>query len=268
MQTPLADPITTASQILVESPSQFELHQLLRLTRNQRSANAMRIAIAATTPSRSEVLSAVDEGDRTEVGVNPSVIPGDCPESLHHDLIELMHAVWRIANPFSCPQSEQEFVTELRACGGLGGESGLPGAFSAYYAGLIRRGASSDLECILTDYFGVPVQFVTQTPRCAELRIGPIDWDDYLEFLPGESSCAWRSLRQLLFDLIPAGPQMDVVLILRADQVPACVPDALGSCVGIAAWPLDGRADDDVSMKYSVMEDESHVDSPDRTAGN
>jgi len=150
----------------------------------------------------------------------------------------------------------------------------------AFYTGLLglQPRSADGLRNILEDYFGVPVvveQFVgswqslSASDQCAvgggfgfseqlgvgvvagdaiwdrqsriRLQLGPLDQQQYLEFLP--SGCAWQPLRALAAFYCGIHVEIEVQLILKQDQVPRCElgdQSAGGPRLGWFTWMKSG----------------------------
>lgn len=159
-----------------------------------------------------------------------------------------------------------------------------------YYGGLLglNTRSAAALEQILSDYFEVPagiVQFVgawyplDESGQChvgeesgasgqlgcgavvgdeiwdrqsrIRMRLGPLTLQQYREFLPGGP--AWEELRAIARFFTRNEFDIEVQLVLRRDQVPACelgeeAPDApqLGWCTWMKSAPLNRDPDDTV----------------------
>jgi hypothetical protein len=253
--TPLARRLKTARQLLRRKPRQFELHQALRLLQESDPERPIRITVADQTPVENAVLGAEfpTRRESARIVVNPAVIPaGTTPDSLC-EAVSLLHAAWVMAHPFAVTggPEEMQFIREAQGFSGVPHEPSFPDLERAYFAGPFRRGGTFDLVRLCADYFGVPVRYETTSERGGNLRIGPVGWEEYVEFLPGEGS-AYVALRNLVSRLVPIGLEISVLLILRAGDVPACRPGSHGAHVGLAAWPQDGHKSDDVETIYDL----------------
>jgi type VI secretion system protein ImpH len=154
-----------------------------------------------------------------------------------------------------------------------------------FYSGLLahRPRCAAGLESLLQDYFQVPVavqqfhgRWLQFTPEnqsrlgirrgnCQlganlvlgervwdvqgriRIRLGPLDYEQFVQFLPDRGPCRERKSMFLLTHLgrLYAGTEFDlaVQLVLRADQVPECRLDAAnpnGARLGWNTW-LHGR---------------------------
>lgn len=174
--------------------------------------------------------------------------------------------------------------------GGLADRQSVTDDALVFYAGLIgQRPMSASALCqILSDYFQVPVdveQFtgawyaLDRPTQCefqesdtaseqlgygavvgdevwnqqsrARLRVGPLDLERYLDFLP--SGTAYEPLRTLTKLLVSDQIDFEVQLILKREDVPACglgveegTPPQLGWITWIKSAPLRADLDDTI----------------------
>jgi type VI secretion system protein ImpH len=152
-----------------------------------------------------------------------------------------------------------------------------------YYAGLFahRRRHAAGLEELLCGYFGAPVAVIQFVGRWLSLgaggrsrlgargmnnqlrvnlsvgsrvwdeqgkfrlRVGPLSYDRYVQFLPGRP--AFRALVEIAG--FYAGPEyeFDVQLVLKADDVPRCRLGAAPACAQLrrTSWLMGREATDD-----------------------
>lgn len=156
---------------------------------------------------------------------------------------------------------------------GLQQRQQVPDDSLLYYCGLlgIETRSASAFRAILSDYFDAPVeieQFVgawypaDADTQCAvgeergaseqlgmgaivgdavfdqqsrvRIRLGPLDYAQYREFLPGGD--AWRALRSITGFFARGEFDVEVQLILRRDEVPACELDGGGEGAPRLGW--------------------------------
>ena len=163
-----------------------------------------------------------------------------------------------------------------------GGEQVISDDALLYYSGrlLAENGSAESVGAVLTDYFGLPVEVVqfqgrwialplssqtSMTPQgrnCGlgtsavsgsrvwdqtsliRIRVGPLTRSQFDEFLPGESKL--EVLSEWVRRLVGAELDVDVQLVLRAEDVPLCAFDATApSALGRNTWSKSSAFDHD-----------------------
>ncbi|MFO0852659.1 MAG: hypothetical protein U0871_29475 [Gemmataceae bacterium] len=232
MSTVLARRLKSARRLLAESPGRFEVHQLLRVLlradpdREPEVVAAERPGgMAVTPPTRSTP---------ARVEIDPTTMPANTALA--------RYLVWELAHPFAAAErnapSGEAFIREAAACAGMPRHPGLPVEFMASAAGAIRRGGAG-LAAVCEEYFGVPAA-LEPVPDGAGLRVGPLGLNEYLGFAAVDGE-AWKHLTAWAELLLGPGVRLCVRLVLKADEVPACVPGRVGATPGLTAWPLPER---------------------------
>jgi hypothetical protein len=263
MVTPLARRPKSVRRTFTECANRFELNQALRLF--SRAGLPVRALAGPTAAGGAGEVVAVRLGrgrQQSEVIVAGSALPptvrAEGADAVN-EFVRARHAAWVATHPalsaeLETPAADTPFAQQLRAIaavdfGGWGHE------FAAFAAGAFRRGSAPDLEAACSEYFGVPVQLDAESVTIARLRVGPLTFAEYLEFHPDEGGSALAALLALAGVFLGPAAAPDVLLIVRADEVPACLPGTDGAIVGLACWPHEGGRSRDADVEYLIRND-------------
>lgn len=255
MGTPLARRLKPISRKVIESPARFKLNQLLRLF--DRAGVPVRTVVDPSPICRMGEVVSVRPARRkqpAELTVTSSALPlAICSGGAEavEEYIRTRHAAWVMGHPALATEvtkgaDKTTFARQLHALANVPG-SGVPEEFLAHAAGAFRRGNSHDLEAACSEYFGVPIRLEPESGARARIRVGPLTFAEFLEFLPSVGGLALTDLHALAGAFLSEMPPPDVLLIVRADEVPRCMPNTAGATVGVACWPHTGgrtRRDD------------------------
>ena len=169
------------------------------------------------------------------------------------------YAAWVAAHPAlsaeeQTPAADTPFARQLRAAAAAEVGEGVR-EFVAFAAGAFRRGGAADLEAACSEYFGVPVRLEARSATTARLRVGPLTYAEYVEFHPGEGGTALAALLALAGVFLGPAAAPDVLLTVRADEVPPCLPGTDGATVGLACWPHEGGRGREEDVEYLIRND-------------
>ena len=78
-----------------------------------------------------------------------------------------------------------------------------------------------------------------RTNEC-QLKIGPLDYETFSKLLPGES--LYISLKEMVANLFSASIQVNVLLMLRADEIPCARIGGSKTRLGLNAWFINHQA--------------------------
>jgi predicted component of type VI protein secretion system len=150
-----------------------------------------------------------------------------------------------VAEPWRTVSRHDSFASDILNL--LGPEIGaavaaglLPSDVFVRNAGLFLDAPTPEgLELLLTDALGSPT-WVESRGRKGRLRLhlGPLNADRFRAFRPPHG-LLWSAIVQLTLLYVGDAPSFDVRLILRADDVPDCVPDSDEACPDWGCWLKD-----------------------------
>jgi hypothetical protein len=258
MATPLARRLKSARRLFVERPEEFELHQLLRLLRRADGRPMDTTLVrdgAGATPAVRHVTSP-KRATPAAMEVDAGLLPVACDDGQAGDVVAFLQDVWEIANPFAVGErgadGADQFVQEACAFAGVATRHDIEPGYLAHAAGSFRRRGAADVAAVCADYFDVPVRFEPVNGRRGRLRVGPVTFAEYAEFLSDEDDLAVRKLFALAAALLGPAIDIDAVFVLKADEVPPCVPGTIGATVGLTAWPRQGRTPHRDDMEHTI----------------
>jgi Type VI secretion, TssG len=262
MVTPLARLLKSVRRRLAESPTRFEINQVLRLF--DRAGREVRVVPDPSPVCRAGEVVEVRLGrgkHPTEVMVNTPALPAVVRAAGAEAVVEYVrtrYAAWVAGHPALAaetpPAAETAFARELRATAAAPA-GGFAPEFLAFAAGAFRRGGAADLEAACTEYFGVPVRLEPESGTAARLRVGPLTFAEFLDFVPTEGGTALAALLALAGLFLGPAAAPDVLLVVRADEVPVCVPETDGAVVGVACWPHPGGRTRREDAEYLIRND-------------
>jgi predicted component of type VI protein secretion system len=260
MATPLARKLKPVRRLLAQSPEQFELHQLIRLLRRADPATAIEVtALVSGHPMPAVQHVSISRRDHsTAVLLDAEMLPAFCAGAQASELTALAHELFEVANPFTEWERKADtagnLVDEALAFAGVHHDPCLSRDYLAFVSGSLRRRGAGQVAAVCSDYFDVPVRLEPKSGSRGRLRVGPLTFDQYLRMLPSHPESAGKPLLALARKLLGPAIDLEVDLILAADQVPACIPGGLGATVGVAAWPRDhrGKRKSDVEQTFSA----------------
>jgi predicted component of type VI protein secretion system len=258
MATPLARRLKLARRLLVERPEEFELTQLLRLLRRA-DGHPVDTTLVRDEPGATPVVRNVTPPTRTTpaaLEVDAGLLPVACDDGQASDVVAYLQEVWEIANPFAAGErgadGADRFTQEACTFAGVAARRDVGPGYLAHAAGSIRRRGAADVAAVCAEYFDVPVCLEPINGRRGRLRVGPLTFAEYAEFLSGEDDSAVRKLFALAAALLGPAIEIEVVFVLKADEVPPCVPGTIGATVGLTAWPRQGRAPHREDMEHTI----------------
>ncbi len=204
----------------------------------------------------------------------------DFLDLFHHRMLSFFYQAWekyRFAVSYERGERDRfsHHLLDLIGLGtpGLQDRLAVPDDAFLYFAGILgqRPHSAGALECLLNDYFEVPVEVVQllggwfqldESSECclgeretpseqlgkgavvgnevwnqqarARVRLGPLTLDQYLDFLPNGS--AYEPLRALLRFWTNGEIDFEVQLILKRDEVPSCELGAEGKELPQLGW--------------------------------
>lgn len=261
MVTPLARRLKPIRRALAESASRFELNQILRLC--ARARVPARIVVDPSGLRRPEEVVAIRHG-RGKQGMEVVVAVSALPPAVRaagaeavEQYVRLRHAVCVASHPaleaeIETPAADTPFARQLRA---LATVDGVDREIAALAAGALRRGSKADLEATCSEYFGVSVRLEVKSATAVRLRVGPLTFAEYGEFHPHMDGSALAALLALAGVFHAAAATAEVLLILRADETPPCIPNTDGAMVGFTCWPHDGERTRHEDVEFLVRHD-------------
>lgn len=237
METPLARPLKSLQRQMRESPHEFELDQLLRIMRLIQPNSKPLVSFGPYLPGEADVHRIVPPSHNRAglIELNSASFPKNHAEAV----VAACHRIWERACPFASsePRDQREFLGAAIAFADISSAIGVPAETVAFASACLRR--RTDLAGLCAEYFDVPVRFNAVTGNQCRLRFGPLTYDQYQELHPQGSAgkLAAAFARAML------GPAVDIEieLVLKASDVPACVPATEGAIVGLTAWPRARR---------------------------
>jgi hypothetical protein len=245
MRTPLSERLKSARRYLLENAGQYELHQLWRLLRRTAAPLLLpRVSYVEHAPQGDVVAAAqfAHAGAAASITVNQAALPDDLLEQLGEETVEFLQAIWEHAHPFVQTEwGEAEgmaFLRDVQLYSTMQSDARLARETLAFFAGPLRRQTARDFAATCETYFEVTAHFEAVGATHARLKLGPLTWQEYCAFLPALHTQALTMLTALREMFLSPTVKLEIVLILRGEEVPPCVPGTPGAAVGIAAWPV------------------------------
>lgn len=264
MNAPLSTTLGTCRKLLKRSPSRWECLQAIRRVRL--AGYNVQFEIAPSNAAVAEVAFAKSKTATIRVSTSALGPMADAFEMTRADRVpveEAMHlleSTWARNRP-ECQwerdarqDTANAFESDLLALAGIDSREidALPRAAVASVVGLILRGGRLDLAAACREVFNVDVRVGT-IARDQGIRtwVGPLTWRQYEAFLPDPGTTAFRGLLQLA-SLFVGSMGVEVVLVLRRDEIPHCRAGTDSARVSRTAWAISGRPRRDVLTWFSV----------------